>query len=57
MAKKKKYKPREDDDWDAEAEKEHIQIIREKERAVKEKYRKGWDQNNKCWKEGFNTDS
>ena len=57
MAKKKKYKPRKDDDWDAEAEKEHIQIIREKERAVKEKYNKWWDQNNKCWREGFNTDS
>ena len=35
MAKKKKYVPQEDDDWDAEEAKEHRQIIRAKEIAIK----------------------
>ena len=53
MAKKKKYVPRKDDDWDAEEAKEHRQIIREKEKAIREKYDKWWDTENKKWKKGF----
>ena len=30
MKKKKKYQPREDDDWDIEADREHRSIIEEK---------------------------
>ena len=54
MAKKKKYVPREDDDWDVEEAKEHRQIIRAKEIAIKNKYKKWWDTDNKCWRKGFN---
>ena len=53
MAKKKKYVPRKDNDWDAEEAKEHRQIIREKEKAIREKYDKWWDTENKTWKKGF----
>ena len=53
MAKKKKYTPKEDDDWDMEAAIEHRKIITEKEKAIKNKYKKWWDQKNKKWKEGF----
>ena len=50
MAKKKKYTPREDPDWDIEEAKEHLRIIREKEKAIGEKYKKFWDKKNGCWK-------
>ena len=51
MAKKKKYIPKEDDDWDVEADTEHRRIIREKEKAIRDRYNKFWDQKNGRWKD------
>ena len=53
MAKKKKYVPQEDDDWDAEEAREHRQIIRAKEKAIKAKYKKWWNTDTKNWRKGF----
>ena len=53
MKKKKKYQPREDDDWDIEADREHRRIIEEKSKAISEIYKKWWDKKEKGWKEGF----
>ena len=53
MAKKKKYVPRENDDWDAEEAKEHRQIIRAKEIAIKNKYKNWWDTDARAWRKGF----
>ena len=53
MAKKKKYVPRKDDDWNEEAAKEHKQVIREKEKNIKDRYNKWWDSDKRKWKEGF----
>jgi hypothetical protein len=52
MAKKKKYIPKEDDDWDIEAAKEHARLIKEKEKQILAKYRKFWDAEKRCWKKG-----
>tara|TARA_Y100000310_G_C20383105_1_gene669109 strand:- start:151 stop:321 length:171 start_codon:yes stop_codon:yes gene_type:complete len=53
MAKKKKYIPREDNDWNEEEAKEHRQIIKDKERSITRKYKKWWDNSTGKWKEGF----
>jgi len=53
MAKKKKYIPKKDDDWDMEAAKEHRQIIKDKEKEIANKYKKWWDDKNGKWKKGF----
>lgn len=53
MAKKKKYEPIKDDDWDMEEAREHRRIIREKEKAIRRKYEKWWDNKTGKWKEGF----
>ena len=53
MPKKKKYTPKEDDDWDMEEAKEHREAIKEKEKAITKKYKKWWDQKKGKWKEGF----
>lgn len=53
MAKKKKYTPKEDDDWDIEEAKEHRRIISEKSKKITEKYKKWWDSKNHRWKDGF----
>jgi len=53
MAKKKQYVPQKDDDWNESADKEHRRIIKEKERSIRERYKKGWDDVNRKWKEGF----
>jgi hypothetical protein len=54
MAKKKKtYTPKKDDDWDMEAAIEHRKIITEKEKVIRNKYKKWWDQKNGKWKAGF----
>tara|TARA_R110002051_G_scaffold32786_6_gene74001 strand:- start:6067 stop:6234 length:168 start_codon:yes stop_codon:yes gene_type:complete len=50
LAKKKKYTPRKDEDWDTEEAKEHRIIITEKEKAIGQKYRKFWDMKKGCWK-------
>ena len=52
MAKKKKYTPQKDDDWDFEADKEHRRIIAEKEKSIKESYKKWWDKKSNSWKKG-----
>ena len=36
MAKKKKYVPKKEDDWDVEEAKEHRKIIEEKSKAITE---------------------
>jgi len=54
MAKKKKYVPRKDDDWNIEEAEEHRRIIRARETAIRNKYKKWWDEDKKSWKEGFN---
>ena len=54
--KKKKYQPREDDDWDKEAARDHHRIINEKSKAISETYKKWWDKDNKRWKKGFKRD-
>jgi len=51
--KKKKYEARKDDDWDEEATIEHRQNIKEKEKYIRDKYKKWWDSDNRRWKEGF----
>ena len=53
MAKKKRYVAKKDDEWDIEADKEHRKSIREKEKAIKEKYQRWWDQDKGVWKRGF----
>ena len=53
MAKKKKYVPQKDDDWDVEADREHRRIVGEKEKAIKAKYQRWWDQDKGTWKKGF----
>ena len=53
MAKKKKYVRRKDDNWDAEANKEHKRVIAEKEKDIVEKYKKWWDEEKRGWKKGF----
>ena len=53
MAKKKQYAPKKDDDWDEEAMKEHRRVILEKSKAITEKYKKWWDFERHCWKDGF----
>tara|TARA_R100000008_G_C3521859_1_gene134440 strand:- start:22 stop:189 length:168 start_codon:yes stop_codon:yes gene_type:complete len=53
MPKKKKYTPREDDDWDIEEAKEHRRIIAEKSKKIAEKYKKWWDSDKHRWKDGF----
>ena len=54
MAKKKNYSPREDPDWDEEEAKEHRRVIREKEKEIRNKYKKYWDTDTKNWRKGFN---
>lgn len=54
--KKKKYEPREDDDWDEGAAREHRRIIDEKSKAISETYKRWWDKDNKRWKRGFKRD-
>ena len=53
MAKKKKYMPKKDDDWDLEKAREHQKIINEKSKKITEKYKKWWDQEAGTWKKGF----
>lgn len=53
MKKKKKYRPREDDDWDIEADREHRRIIEEKSKAISEIYKKWWDKEKHTWKKGY----
>lgn len=53
MAKKKKYKPNENDDWDIESDREHRRVIMEKQKQISAKYKKWWDVENKKWKEGL----
>ncbi len=53
MAKKKKYQPREDDDWDIEEAREHRRIISEKIKSISDTYRKWWDKDRKTWKKGY----
>lgn len=50
MAKKKKYIPRKDEEWDMEEAKEHRRVIAEKEKAIGQRYKKFWDIKNGCWK-------
>jgi len=54
VAKKKKYSPPSDNEWDFESDKEHRRIISEKQKKIGEKYRKWWDKKRKRWKEGYN---
>jgi hypothetical protein len=51
--KKKKYKPKENDDWDEEADREHRRTIDEKTSAISEMYKKWWDKDKRTWKKGF----
>ena len=53
MKKKKKYQPREDDNWDIEADREHRRIIEKKSKAISETYRKWWDKEKHTWKKGY----
>ena len=53
MAKKKKYAPREDPDWNEKEAKEHRQTIRDREKAITKKYKEWWDNKNGKWKNGF----
>ena len=53
MAKKKKYTPQKDDDWNAEDARDHRRTIRENEKRINNKYKKWWDVDTKSWKEGF----
>ena len=53
MAKKKKYVPQKDDDWDVEAAKEHRRVISEKSKAITKKYKLFWDQKKGRWKDNF----
>ena len=53
MAKKNKYVPKKDDDWDAESVKRFRQTIKEKSKAINEKYRKWWDKDTRNWKKNF----
>tara|TARA_R110002020_G_scaffold103752_3_gene243108 strand:- start:17073 stop:17252 length:180 start_codon:yes stop_codon:yes gene_type:complete len=53
LVEKKKYVPRKDDDWDADADREHRRVILEKSKAISEKYRTWWDSKKKSWKKGF----
>ena len=53
MAKKKKYEPREDDDWDIEEARAHRKIINEKIKSISDKYKKWWDKDKKTWKKGY----
>ena len=41
------------DEWDEEADKEHRRTIGEAERAISSKYKRWWDSEKHCWKEGF----
>jgi len=54
--KKKKYQPREDDDWDLEEAREHRRVINEKIKSISETYKKWWDKDKKTWKEGYKKD-
>ena len=51
--KKKKYKPKEDDDWDEQVAREHCKAIDEKTRAISEMHKKWWDTDKHRWKDGF----
>ena len=53
MPKKKKYNPPKRDDWDIKADRKHREMIREKERRLRRKYKQGWDAEGRQWKEGF----
>ena len=53
MAKKKKYTPKKDDDWDIEEAREHRRIITEKSKAITEKYKLWWDSEKHTWKKEF----
>lgn len=53
MAKKKEYEPKENDDWDLEAAREHRKTIEEKSKAISDTYKKWWDKKNHTWKKGF----
>jgi hypothetical protein len=53
MAKKKKYVPSKDDDWDEEEIKKHRLVIKDKEVAINKKYKRWWDTKKKKWKPGF----
>ena len=53
MAKKKKYVPKKEDDWDVEEAKEHRKVIEEKSKAITEKYKRWWDHDKRGWKDGF----
>ena len=51
--KKNKYVPKKDDDWDAESVKKFRLTIKEKSKAINEKYRKWWDKDKHTWKKDF----
>ena len=50
MAKKKKYVSRKDDDWNIEEARKHRRIIREKEKAITQRYKTQWDSEKHRWK-------
>jgi len=53
LAKKKPYKaPKVDEEYMKEF-REHTKIIKDKTKAISEKYRRWWDIKNKTWKKGF----
>ncbi len=54
--KKKTYQPKEDDDWDEKAAREHRRIIKEKTKAISETYKKWWDKDKKAWRKGYKKD-
>ena len=51
VAKKKKYTPKTDDDWDEDEMKKHRRTIKDKEKAITAKYKKFWDQERGQWKD------
>lgn len=53
MAKKKPYKPPKVDGDEAERFKENKRLMDESGRRMREKYKKWWDFERHCWKDGF----
>ena len=53
MAKKKKYVPKTDEDWNEQEARDHRKTIRAKEKAIIKKYKQWWDPKKGDWKEGF----
>lgn len=53
MAKKKKYTPKEDNEWDEDKIKEHGRVIRGKEVILHAKYKRWWDSKKHRWKPDF----